>query len=299
MSGACLQAEPLALRDYRGISVNRPNIKPKRIISGSLVSDEILMGLLAEDKPPSRLVAVSSLATNSQYSLIGDEVKKRSIPARVGDEVESLLSLKPDLLILASFNRLSLIHTLSRAYPHQVFVQGGFESMADLRRHITTLGVLVHEESMADLMLKQMTEQIEQLKRSYVLPKEGRRVLVILPDGFVMGQKNLLQDAMQILGLENFGSTLHLDGWVKVSEETIVLGKYDWIFSSGDDEKQVLDQMKKIPYLRHTSALKRGRVVVIPTALFSTFSQNIIMTMQFIVKKMEMGSAPNGSSLRE
>src|SRR4051812_26256730 len=93
------------LVDGRGRSVDVA-AAPVRIASCSLASDETLLALLGPGTP--RLVAVSSLATDRRYSNIAGEIPK-SLTGRCGTELESLLALKPDLAVLASYNRPELL----------------------------------------------------------------------------------------------------------------------------------------------------------------------------------------------
>jgi iron complex transport system substrate-binding protein len=84
----------------------------QRIISLSLASDEILLDLLTACKATNRLIALSTFADKSDYSHVADRTSV--VKHRVHSEPESIISLTPDLVIAASYNRLEVIDVLKR-----------------------------------------------------------------------------------------------------------------------------------------------------------------------------------------
>ena len=99
----------LTLKDGRGksVTISQP---VKRIVSTFLGADEVLMEILVRCGKRHHLKAVSFIADDPRYSHIIP--LPPSIKARAGTNIEEILKVKPDLAILASFNRPEFVRRL-------------------------------------------------------------------------------------------------------------------------------------------------------------------------------------------
>jgi len=79
------------LRDTYGQTLIIPS-RPRRIVSQTLATDEILLALCA----PSRIVALSALAGDVKYSNVVE--KAQQVAGQAGDNVEQILSFQADLI---------------------------------------------------------------------------------------------------------------------------------------------------------------------------------------------------------
>ena len=77
------------------------NKNPEKIVSLTVGSDEILLELLNTDYERQRISALSSLADDPVYSESIEMAKK--VRGRVGAQIESVVNLKPDLVICAQY----------------------------------------------------------------------------------------------------------------------------------------------------------------------------------------------------
>src|SRR4051794_12554739 len=109
-----------------------------RIASCSLASDETLLDLAVKSGRPEELVAVSTLADDPRYSNVAGTLPK-TLTGRCGAELESLLKLKPDLAILASYNKPELLQRLA-ATGVKTLTLGDFKSLDDIEANVLTVG---------------------------------------------------------------------------------------------------------------------------------------------------------------
>ncbi len=149
---------------------------PQRIVSCAVVGDEILLQILPSPQEKKRVIAVSTLADNPLFSSVSLEA--RAISQRVGANVEQVLHLKPDLVIVASFNQPDFVAQI-RNLKLNVHVLEGFQSLADLRRHILNLGELTGAESAAQELLARLQARILDLKKG--MPP-AQTLLVMMAD---------------------------------------------------------------------------------------------------------------------
>ncbi|HEY8459429.1 MAG TPA: ABC transporter substrate-binding protein, partial [Blastocatellia bacterium] len=91
------RAFPRQLRDAKGETLTLPR-EPQRIASQTLGTDEILLAIC----PPERIVALSNLADDENYSNAVEAA--RQIPNRTTEGPEQILQLKPDLIFVASYS---------------------------------------------------------------------------------------------------------------------------------------------------------------------------------------------------
>ena len=110
--------------------------KPLRIASYSISTDEILLELVGAE----RVVAVSKLSDDPGISWVVKEAKK--IPNRVqGNDVEALLTFKPDLVIIPDFHPVEMIQTVQQL-GLKVYVYKTPSTIEDVKRSIRQLAEL-------------------------------------------------------------------------------------------------------------------------------------------------------------
>ncbi len=245
---------------------------PQRIASGSLASDEIVLDLLGRQGELSRLVAVSTLATDARYSNVADKVPA-SVTGRVGGELESLLKLRPDLAILASYNKPEIRSRLEAAHV-EVYSLGNFKNLDDIEHNVTTLGHLVGADQGAAAMLKEF--QDERRAAHKAVEKRGTHptVLDFAPDGSVSAGETLFDALVREAGAVNVAAELGLKNWPKLSTEVLTALRPDFIVVSGkpEDREALLAEMRRGVGWKTMPAVVKGRIIIIPGAELSSVS---------------------------
>ncbi len=122
-----------------------PLTYPKRVVSVSLASDEILLELA-----PEKLVAVSALAT------VFD--RAATVPQRVGVDIERILLLDADVVAIGGHD-LAVAQRLEELGVRVVRITG-YDSIDWLRSQIRTLGEVVGEAARAEAMIAAMDRRL-------------------------------------------------------------------------------------------------------------------------------------------
>src|SRR5271163_3170507 len=119
---------PRVIRDSSGNTLVI-GARPRRIVSQTLGSDELLFGVCAGD----RLVGVSSVALDGKYSNVADQVRALSLPSV--KTVEEVVELNPDLVFVASYSAAEQVELL-RATGIGVFRLSNFDHIDGIMSNI-------------------------------------------------------------------------------------------------------------------------------------------------------------------
>jgi iron complex transport system substrate-binding protein len=243
---------------------------PHRIVSQTLASDEMILELKRENL--GEFIGISSLAVNREYSNIAAQVEKLKIP-QVGNELEHLVTLKPDLVILASYNRVELLNLLKSARIPTLVLKD-FGSIDDILGNIGILGKALGEEKHADAMRASMVERLKKLKSPAVKPK----VLSFNADHSIAGVGTLFDAAVTRAGGENLARTLGIKNFQQLSLEQLVVLKPDWVIAASmphDKDEIAIARIQNSPGWKEIPAVKAGRIILIPSRLLFTASHYI------------------------
>ena len=207
--------------------------EPKRLVSLSLASDEILLDMLGPCGKAEHLVAVSTLASDPFYSSV--VARAALIPGRVHSEPEGVLSFNPDLVFGASFNRKVLLDFIQRK-KIPLHVISDFSSHKDISITITTIGELAGCRDVATKMKSDFEARMAEISRlSRVLPSQSA---VLYSDELsTMAAGTLFDDLLQLNNLRNAPTQAGLKLWPRVSPEALLSWDPDWVVFMCDDER--------------------------------------------------------------
>jgi iron complex transport system substrate-binding protein len=247
---------------------------PQRIASATVGTDEILFEILSRRQELHRLVAVSVFSDNRNYSHL--EKIPASIKGRVGDSVEALLALKPDLALVASYNRQEISHQL-KAAGVQVITQEHFRNISDIQENIRMIGRVTGTSKEAEALVQEMQKELQAVK-----PAKGCRggdPSFIQYSGYdtVPGADTIINDAAAYAGLVNLAARLKLNGWAALSQEVLVTLNPDFVIASGDPtrKKELQTQLLKSPAWQKLKAVQAGRLIVVPERELYTVSHHV------------------------
>ena len=257
--------------------------KPKVFASLSLASDEILVDVLKEDDSLEELIAVSSLADNKTYSFLSDEILNK-IPYRSNSSVEALIALNPDLVVTASFNRLSLVEPIKKAGIRTVNLSS-FNSFSDLYGNYRIIGKAINKEDVADRLIEKMKDDLKNLKEKSI-SEEKTSVLIYLQDGSLVGEETLIDDVLKVCGVRNSLERDSLTGWVKPSLEKLAKYRPDWILTSAPNKEIALENFQNHPILKNFEAVRNRKIIVLKERDMSTQSSFVIKTAQNLCRKI-------------
>lgn len=239
----------------------------------------MLVDLLSRAGHLERLVAVSTLADDARYSNLLPVPK--SIGGRCGGELESLLKLKPDVAVIASFNRPELVARL-KAAGVRVHTLSDFTTLADVAANLEALGRLIREPRASSSALAEFRSALDKLAPAPTPAATAPiRAMEFFPDGVVSGRATLFDDLVRHAGGLNVGSELGLVGWPRVGTETLATLKPDVIFASGesDDLAPTLARLRSLAGFKDMEAVKSGRLVLIPQREMSAASPHLLKAL--------------------
>lgn len=144
---------------------------PRRIVSISLDSDEILMGLVA----PDRIAALSSLA-DSPVSYIRSEAAL--VPGRIqNNTLEEILSLHPDLVILSGWESEDFRKTLNNM-GIRVYSYRSASKLNQVPGVIRGIAEAVGDINAGEAMISLYNQQLDKIRVQALNGPRGRTVYV-------------------------------------------------------------------------------------------------------------------------
>jgi iron complex transport system substrate-binding protein len=247
---------------------------PQRIASATVGTDEILFEILSRRHELHRLVAVSIFSENKKYSHLQNI--PASIKGRVGDSVEALLALKPDLAIVASYNRQEISHQL-KAAGVTVVTQENFRSLRDIQDNIRMIGRVTDTSKEAETLVQEMQKELQASRSTKACA--GGDPTFIQYSGYdtVPGADTIISDAAAHAGLQNLAARLKLSGWAPLSQEILATLNPDFIVISGDplQKKAVQAQLSRSPAWQKLKAVQAGRLIIVPERELYTVSHHV------------------------
>ena len=244
--GVAPTAYPLRFVDDAGHTVIIPR-RPRRIVSLTLGTDEILLGLGQR----SHLVGVTNLAANPTTSFVAPEAK--GIPAVVGS-ASQVVALKPDLVFAADYTAPGVIKQLTDAHiPVVEFTT--FSSLANIEQHIGVIGRIIDAPGAAARMVAAMQREVASVKRAVAgLPRPR---VIFYTGGYIAGSGTTIGEVISDAGGTNAAAAAGIKGWVKTGRSEIVKLDPAVILTSAVNGKQDIAQGAAARQVQHNPALSK------------------------------------------
>jgi len=272
---------PKTLTDVTGITYQLQQ-PPQRILSATLATDHILSELV----DPKRLVAVSSYVDYPSLSMIVGFYDK-SI-SRTQGEIESMLSLQPDLVFVASYSNPETVRYLLRS--GIVIVRlSEFNSFDDIFNNMQIVAAVTDSQAKAERIIKQIKKRISTIKKQ-VQDKPKPRVLYYDMNGYSVGANTLMDESITLSGGINATQGAIPDGEQKISEELAislqpdVIVMNEWVFNKDQAESSPAQILMAKKAWQNVPAVKNNRVYAIPGTLLRSISQHRIEGVEAVAK---------------
>jgi len=243
-----------------------PNF-PRRIVSMSLASDEILLELLKNCGGTNRIAALSILVDDSTSSNSVNEA--RSVSGRVHSEPESIFRQNPDLVIAATFNRPEVLNLL-RNKKINLLVLDHFSSAIDIANHILEIGERTNCQDQAKKMHLSFMSKLENIPK--VQDSNTKRPVVInySPDMTIMAKDTLFDDLVSRAGAINAASQKGLKNWPKIDGETLIAMQPDKIIVLGEKNSMEQQILRHAIWKKLDAVKKKSFIYVSPRTSLST-----------------------------
>lgn len=261
--------------------------KPVRILSLTLLTDEVLMNMV----DIKRFVAVSTMAVSREYSNVASLADKVATKAQF--TVETAIALNPDLVLVANWSDAGKVEQVRKAGIPVYLVSSPLDFVS-LKQKITALGGLVGEEAAAKAMIADIDRRLAAVeKRIAAIPMAKRKsALDYNTWGSSSGLGSSWNEILTKAGLVNGAAAYKADGYgsVPMSKELVLVIDPDLLFVPSvvyDDPsgaEKFLNAVLGDPALKGTKALRFKQVHQMPENLKSTVSQYMVDAVEYLAK---------------
>lgn len=283
---AASPAFPLTVTDDAGAVITIP-APPARIVSLTLPTDEMLVDLV----DLSRLQAVSYLAVDPAISNVAARVT--GVPHKMDLNVEEVLSLAPDLVLVADWNDAGPVAQL-RAAGVPVYLFRTPVTVASIERQITRLALLTGDPARGVAVVQRMEARLDAVARAVAgIPTERRLSVIDYGTwGTAQGRGSSWDEMLGRAGLVDAAGALDADklGQVPLSREKLleldpqVLILPGWVYHDPRGAEAFYQRTIHDPTLRGLRAVKTGRVYMMPERLKSATSQYFADAVEWLAR---------------
>ena len=278
---------PLTLVDDAGNAVALP-AAPVRIVSQTLATDEILLSLV----DTSRIIAVTTFAVDNQVSNVADLAA--AVPYKLTQNVETVISLRPDLVIVANWSDAGPVEQM-RAAGLAVYLMASGVSVPSIEEKIRKLAMMTDEQEKGQQIIAGMEKLLGAVseKVSRLSPQKRARVMDYATWGSAQGRGSSWDEIVRRAGLVDAVAGLAPDEWgqVPLSKEKVLQIDPDllvlpgWVYGDPGGASAFLSRFTRDPAFRGLTAVKNNKVLMMPEKLKSTTSQYIASAVEWLAEK--------------
>jgi ABC-type Fe3+-hydroxamate transport system substrate-binding protein len=264
-----------------------PVTVPQRIVSQTVLSDEILWELGAPVR--SRVVAVSIMADDERYSRVAGRWPA-ALP-RVRGSSEKLLSISPDLVIVADFTAAEA-RALLRDAGVRTLAMSGFDGFDDYRRHVRELAELVGARETGERVIGRFDRQLAEVRVDG--SAEQRPEILSWIEGMVAGANTTFDDAARAAGYANVAALRGHTGHVHLSVEQVVAWNPEYIVTTCGTIpcEQAERALARRDGFSATRAAINDHIVAIPSRQLLAVGEGILEVVEVLVAARPRGDRP-------
>lgn len=278
---------PLTVVDDGGASLTLP-AKPKRIVSLTLFTDEVLL----ETIEPERLLGETTFASDPAVSNVAELAK--SVPNKLTMNVEALVGLAPDLVLVANWTEADKVKQLRDA-GIPVYLTATGVTIDEIKAKIAAVTRLVGEPDRGAKLVAAMDARLADVAKRVAQVPEAKRLSVVdyTVWGSAQGKGSSWNEIVSRAGLINAVGNITADQWgqVPLSKEKLLELDPDIMILPGwvyEDPKGGADaffaKTTADPLLSGLKAVKNGRAYKMPERLKTTTSQYIADAVAWLAK---------------
>jgi iron complex transport system substrate-binding protein len=262
--------------DSQGYVLTLP-LKPERIVSLSIATDEMLMELV----PADRIAALTYLAEDSGISNIADEAKQ--VQTKIRANAEAVIALQPDLVLVPSWQPVELVEAMRDA-GLPVYVFKSAQNIAEVRENIKDIANIVGEPEKGTDVVSRMDSALEKIaaKVKGILETDRQVAARFSNMGGSGGIGSTFDDICQHAGVKNAAAMAGLDRNGTLTKEQVVQVNPDffllptWDYTGKKDLNQYKEEVQNDPALQNTKAVQNRRLMQVPDRYLFCTSQHIV-----------------------
>lgn len=279
------QREAYSVTDQNGIRVSFAD-KPKRILTLSAYTDQIVLGLVNSD----RMAAANQLLDDPQESNI-IPISRRISRKIFNPGAEEVLALKPDIVIASDWIQQEKVNGM-RDLGLQVVTVKGPQSIQDIKDVINQVATAIGEPEKGKDLVRLMDSKLMELKEKLAdIKQKDRKKIVLLSLMTSYGGAGCTYDAackeakvingIADAGLKN-GQQLTKEMLLKINPEIILLPVYT--AQGSYDTQGFIDDYIKDPSLQSVTAIKNKQLILPREQFIYNCSQDIVYCIAEIAR---------------
>ncbi len=203
---------------------NPAAVKPVRIVSMNLCTDQLLM-LLAN---PDTILSISHLALERNSSFNADFAIAQGF--KVNHNLpEEVISLSPDLIVTGEFQHRAETQLL-RQLGYRVETFPVFHNLSEVKKNIQRMATLLHEKKRGEKIISSMDSDLARMLKD--VPKESVSAVSYHARGYTQGQNTLMDELMTLAGWHNIANDFAIKGYGQISLESLLLAQPQQLFYS-------------------------------------------------------------------
>ena len=275
---------PMTVEDDMGTAVTISS-KPQRIVSLTMFSDDVLLELVDKD----RLVAITTFAGDKDISNIADRVA--DFPSKITLNVEIVLSLNPDIVIVANWSDADQVKQLKKVGVNVFLMESGL-TVDTIIAKIRTLAKVVGEVEKGERIVEDMKRRLTNISSSLKPLSKNQRLSIIdyTVWGTAQGTGTSWDEVVTRAGLINVVGNLPVNDWgqVPLSKEKLIEFDPDiiilpgWVFGDPAGADNFYNQTVNDPALKGMKAIVNENVYKMPESLKTTTSHYIVDAIEIL-----------------
>ena len=259
----------------------RLDAPPQRIIpaaSGGL-------DLVIPFADPSRLAAVPEQASIYASHLEGFGIEE--VPRFSRFDVETMLSLRPDLILAHPWQRIEVIQQLHSAQI-PIAILPDPKVWAEIREQLLCVASLLGSEDRGLAVVEDLDRRVETLL-SEGTARQGMTAMVYSnggTGGWTAGEGTTSHEFLRLAGLRNVAADGGKKGHMVIEYEELLVLNPDILVVSGRESGRLgsatEDLLRSVPTLAKLSAVRNGRVLTLPPRLYSATSLHVVSAAEHL-----------------
>lgn len=278
------QKFPLKVTDASGFEITLES-EPQRIISLTLGSDEMLLGLIGSN----RLIALTKYSDDAGISNVSKEAAE--IPVRVeSNQIEGIIALKPDLVVVDSWMDVNTVKQLRDA-GIPVYTFNTPSNIEAQKAVVLELAYVVGADEKGKEIVAWMDSKLNEINDKLKKLKPEQKLSVM--DYGEMGSSGKgtnFDDIVTRAGLVNVLARAGMEGWPTVSKEKIIEFNPDiiilpsWYYDPNNSFEGMIETLKNDASLQTVKAISENRLFSVPNPHISSISQYVVLGVEDVAK---------------
>jgi len=284
-------AYPRTITEPSGRNVILPT-RPERIVIGEAGSADVLSEVLDPRRIAAWPFTVDQWGGNQEYFAAHPEVTRFQ-----AFNAETILALKPDLVLCASFQDAGTIAAIHESKVPVLRLEG-FHSWQSIRAWISALGAAVDEDAKTQTLLERCEARLAAVDQA-VAGRAKPRVLAYSNhngNGTAVGSGETQDEVIRRAGGINAAAEAGMKGFGPFTFEQMLKLKPDVILVTGGDapSNRTANFLLNEPLLAELQAIKDKRFVVLPGKYYDATTQYMVSGVELLAKQLHPDAFKDG-----